>query len=202
MPVSALLTNLKEASDMKDIKHYSSLAKLFMYPSEQLKDDVDLCKDILADYGASAETKLEPFRRQVKERSLAYQQEYYTETFDVQPLSTLDIGYVLFGDDYRRGVFLVNIQREHILAGNDCGRELPDHLPNILTLLPMISDKDFVEELICSLMIPALAEMIRRFRKTENHYRSLLELLLSVMESDFPSSSYERFQFTLKTPVQ
>jgi nitrate reductase assembly molybdenum cofactor insertion protein NarJ len=109
---------------------------------------------------------------------------------------------ILFGDDYRRGVFLVNMQREHIMAGNECGRELPDHLPNVLTLLPLISDKAFVEELICSLLIPALTEMIRRFRKIENYYRSLLEILLCVMESDFPSSSYERFQFTLKNPVQ
>ncbi|MGE5419670.1 MAG: hypothetical protein ACM3UT_05760 [Chloroflexota bacterium] len=187
---------------MKDIKHYADMARLFKYPTEQLKNDVDSCGDFLAEYDESLEKKLEPFRQHVMEKTLAYQQEYYSETFDVQPVSTLDIGYVLFGDDYRRGVFLVNMQREHIMAGNDCGRELPDHLPNVLTLLPMISDKGFAEELICSLLIPALTEMIRRFRGAENYYRSLLEILLSVMESDFNSSSYERYQFTLKTPVQ
>lgn len=187
---------------MKDIKHYAILAKLFNYPSEQLDNEVDLCRDVLKEYSQDFETKFEPFLRHVKEKPLSYQQEYYSGTFDVQPVSTLDVGYVLFGDDYRRGVFLVNMQREHIMAGNECGRELPDHLPNVLTLLPLIRDKVFAEELICSLIIPALTEMIRRFRKTENHYRSLLEILLCVMENDFPSSSYERFQFTLKTPVQ
>lgn len=202
MPVSALLTNLKEVFKMKDIKHYAILAKLFNYPSEQLSNDVDLCREVLKEYSQDLETKLEPFRSHIKGKPLSYQQEYFTGTFDVQPVSTLDIGYVLFGDDYRRGVFLVNMQREHIMAGNECGRELPDHLPNVLTLLPLISDKAFVEELICSLLIPALTEMIRRFRKIENYYRSLLEILLCVMESDFPSSSYERFQFTLKNPVQ
>lgn len=202
MQVLALLKNRKEVSDMKNLKHYPVLAKMFLYPSVELKRDVGLCRDILAEYDPSLAARLEPFSEHVTRKPLAYQQEYYTGTFDVQPVSTLDIGYVLFGDDFRRGVFLVNMQREHIAAGIDCGKELPDHLPNILSLLPKITDAAFAEELICSLLIPALTEMVNRFRKKENHYRTLLEILLYVLESDFPSSSYEKFQFILREPVQ
>ena len=45
-----------------------------------------------------------------------------------QVLATLDIGYVLFGDDYKRGELLANLNQEHRKANNDCGTELADHL--------------------------------------------------------------------------
>lgn len=187
---------------MKDLNHYRTLSFLFRYPSAELRENMERCSGILGCYSPELVRKIEPFINHVLTKTLEFQQEYYTSTFDVQPVSTLDIGYVLFGDDYKRGVFLVNIKREHAKAGNDCGTDLPDHLPNVLTLLPMIKESELAEELICSLLIPALTEMISRFRKTENHYRSLMEILLYVMEQDFPVSSYERFQFTLKTKVE
>ena len=46
-------------------------------------------------------------------------EEIYTRTFDVQAITTLDVGYVLFGDDYKRGELLVNLNNEHTKAGND-----------------------------------------------------------------------------------
>lgn len=187
---------------MKNVDHYATLAGLFRYPSKGLKKAVVSSQEILLRYDPGLITVMKPFFDHVTTQPLAVQQEYYTGTFDVQPVSTLDIGYVLFGDDYRRGVFLVNMKAEQAKAGNDCGSELPDHLPNILTLLPLMSDRDLAEELVCSLLIPALTEMIRRFRKTENHYRALLEILLAVMEKDFPSTAYERFHFSIKTTVK
>ena len=187
---------------MKDLNHYQSLSILFRYPSGELRENIEKCNAILESYSPDLVRELESFRAHVRSKTLEFQQEYYTSTFDVQPVSTLDIGYVLFGDDYKRGIFLVNMKREHIKAGNDCGTDLPDHLPNVLTLLPLIKENELAEELICSLLIPSITEMISRFRKTENHYRSLLEILLYVMEQDFPASSFERFQFTLKTKVE
>jgi nitrate reductase molybdenum cofactor assembly chaperone len=187
---------------MKDLNHYRTLSILFRYPSSELRENIKNCTMILERYSTDLLSRIEPFINHVNNQTLEFQQEYYTSTFDVQPVSTLDIGYVLFGDDYKRGVFLVNIKREHIKVANHCGTDLPDHLPNVLTLLPMIKESELAEELICSLLIPALTEMISRFRKAENHYRSLLEILLYVMEHDFPSSPYERFQFTLKTKVE
>ncbi|HEX2968649.1 MAG TPA: hypothetical protein VHO46_06055 [Bacteroidales bacterium] len=188
---------------MKELSHYPVFARLLRYPTSELGNDINTCREILLrKYDPGIVTGLSDFSRHVTETPLAFQQEYYTGTFDVQPVTTLDIGYLLFGDDYRRGVFLVNMQREHIKAGNDCGKELPDHLPDILNLLPLISDPAFTEELVCSLLIPALTEMIVRFRKKENHYRGLLELLLKIIENDFPDSEYERFKFNTRHRVE
>lgn len=187
---------------MKNLNHYPILGRLFRYPTEDLVKNIEEAREALMNRDPGLVAEMEPFFTFVSEKPLAVQQEYYTSTFDVQPLTTLDIGYVLFGDEYRRGVFLVNMQREHINSGNDYGKELPDHLPDILNLLPRISDEVFAEELVCSIMIPALEEMIRRFRNRENHYRILLEILLAVMKADYPSSDFEKFRFGVKTKVQ
>lgn len=195
MPDSDSLINLKEDYNMKNLYHYSILADLFRYPSEKMKDKIAIWRKTIYGFDPELIMKLEPFISHITDHPLSLQQEYFISTFDVQPLCTLDIGYVLFGEDYRRGDFLVNMKKEHIKAGNDCGSELPDHLTNILTLIPRISDADLAEELIYSLIIPALHEMIFRFKKGDNLYKGLLEILVTVMVTDYPESRFERFSF-------
>lgn len=177
-----------------DLRHYSGISNILRYPSGKLKDEILFLKETLNSYDPLLITKLQPFSDFVNTTPLSIQQEYYTSTFDVQPVSTLDIGYVLFGDDYRRGIFLVNMKKEHIKAENDCGSELPDHLPNILTLLPLMTDEKLAEELVVSILIPALAEILLRLGATGNHYKGLIEILIEMMETDFSDSSFERFQ--------
>jgi nitrate reductase molybdenum cofactor assembly chaperone len=183
---------------MKDLTHYNLLAEMFRYPSDDLKAYSEKWRDIITLCDASLIGKLNLFLTHINERPLAFQQEYYVSTFDVQAMCFLDIGYVLYGEDYKRGIFLVNIKKEQIKAENDCGSELPDHLPNILTLLPKISDGDLAEELIYSLLIPALNELILKFRDTTNLYKGLLEILMRIMETDFPVSSFEQFTFNIR----
>lgn len=195
MPDSDSLINLKEDYNMKNLNHYSILAHMFRYPSEKMKDKIVPWEKIIYGYDPELILKLEPFISHITDKTVSLQQEYFISTFDVQPLCTLDIGYVLFGEDYRRGDFLVNMKKEHIKAGNDCGSELPDHLTNILSLIPLISDAVLVEELIYSLMIPALHEMIFRFKNGDNLYKGLLEILVTIMESDYPVSRFEKFSF-------
>lgn len=183
---------------MKDLTHYKILAEMFRYPSEDLKAYSGKWKDITSLYDDSLTPKLDLFITHINEKVLSQQQEYYISTFDVQAMCFLDIGYVLYGEDYKRGIFLVNIKKEQIKADNDCGSELPDHLPNILTLLPKISDPDLAEELIYSLLIPALHEMILKFRDVQNLYKGLLEILVKIMETDFPVSAFEKFTFNTR----
>ena len=96
----------------------------------------------------------------------------------------MDIGYVLFGDDYKRAELLSHLTREHKQVGNDCGVELADHLPNVLRLIPRLIDSELVAELVSEILVPALMLMIREFdpslleKKNENyqkHYKTLIE---------------------------
>jgi nitrate reductase assembly molybdenum cofactor insertion protein NarJ len=102
----------------------------------------------------------------------------------VQAIATLDIGYVLFGDDYKRGEMLANLNREHLAAKNDCGTELADHLPNILRLMSLLKDEELIEDLAYAIVGPALLEMIGEFdpgrleKKNESyrkHYKTLID---------------------------
>lgn len=184
--------------DMKNLNHYTLLAELFRYPSDNLKTYLEKWIDIVVLYNPELIPKLDLFAVHINEKPLSFQQEYYIRTFDVQASCFLDIGYVLYGEDYKRGIFMVNIKKEQLKVSNDCGSELPDHLPNILTLLPKLQDKDLAEELIYSMLIPAIHEMILKFGEGTNLYKGLLEILVAIMESDYPDSNYEKFDFSVR----
>jgi nitrate reductase assembly molybdenum cofactor insertion protein NarJ len=137
------------------LKHYTILAEVFRYPEKRRTKVVSGLMEIVNKLIPEMNTTVKSFVEHVQHKSIPAQQEYFIATFDIQALCFLDIGYVLYGEDYNRGVFLVNMKNEQEKAGVDCGSELPDHLPNILTLLPKLQDEKMAEEMICSILIPA-----------------------------------------------
>jgi nitrate reductase molybdenum cofactor assembly chaperone len=187
---------------MRDLGHYAILAGMFSYPSERENQRTADLRNIVMKYAPDLSNYLESFISHIENKKVEYRQEYFVSTFDVQPLCCLDIGYVLFGEDYRRGQFMANLRMEHRKAGNDCGKELPDHLPVILNLLPKLADEKFAEEIVWSLLIPAVNEMITGFRSDGNHYKGLLKILLAIMNMDYPVSEFERFPVRKKERVK
>lgn len=164
-------------------EHYGRLAELFDFPGPEYvvrgRELVDwLCKNY-----PDAADEAGRFLDAIAEKTLD-QQELHTRTFDVQSITTLDIGYVLFGDDYKRAKLLSHLAREHKQVDNDCRGELADHLPNVLRLIPKLSDAELVAELVREILVPALTLMIREFdpermeKKNANyqkHYKTLIE---------------------------
>jgi len=133
---------------MKLLSHYHTVADLFDYPDLEYPQRVRKVIDLLDGSYPAAVAELERFLELLPAQELRTMQELFTRSFDVQAATTLDIGYVMFGDDYKRGELLANLNREHLAVENDCGRELSDHLPNLLRLLSKIKDKDFADELL------------------------------------------------------
>lgn len=169
---------------MKLLSHYHSVADLFEYPDLEFPQKVRKVIDLLDGSYPEAVTELERFLELLPGEELRTMQELFTRTFDVQSATTLDVGYVLFGDDYKRGELLANLNREHLAVENDCRNELADHLPNLLRLLAKIKDKDFADELVQEIIEPALTVMISEFapgrleKKNEaykKHYKTLIE---------------------------
>ncbi|RKY91157.1 MAG: hypothetical protein DRQ01_08140, partial [Ignavibacteriae bacterium] len=78
-------------------------------------------------------------------------------------ITTLDVGYVLFGDDYKRGELLVNLNREHREAANECSDELADNLFNLLSLLPKMQNHSIRDELVEIIIMPGLIKIINEF---------------------------------------
>ncbi|MBV6494198.1 MAG: hypothetical protein LDLANPLL_02229 [Turneriella sp.] len=147
------------------LEHYRQIAKLFDFPGpEYVATGAEVHATLREGY-PDAEFELKQFLAGIPSETLAHQ-ELFTRTFDVQAITTLDVGYVLFGDDYKRAELLSNLTRTHILVGTDCKGELGDHLPNILRLIPSLPEAEGEEilfELVSEILVPALMLMVREF---------------------------------------
>jgi nitrate reductase assembly molybdenum cofactor insertion protein NarJ len=143
---------------------YQLLAKLFVYPGTNYTDEVREVQNYLdLNFTEAAETLL-PFTNFVESSTIHTLEELFTRSFEVQAVTTLDLGYLLFGDDYKRAELLVNLNREHNTVNNDCGNELSDHLPNVLRLLPLLNDEELRAELVNLVVAPALMKILDDFR--------------------------------------
>jgi nitrate reductase assembly molybdenum cofactor insertion protein NarJ len=193
---------------MKDLSHYDDLAIVLDYPTSTYLDDVERAKEMLAERYPRAAEQFERFYELVPRGDLDTRQELYTRTFEVQAIATLDVGYTLFGDDYKRGALLANLNGEHRKAENPCITELADHLPTVLRLLARTADEEFRHELVTELVAPAVRRMILEFvpeqlptkdllykkhyktvidvdEKTRTIYGSTLQALYEMLRVDF-----------------
>lgn len=198
-----------------NIDHYRLMAGLLDFPEQKLKENANQVQTFLDSRYPDVSDNFRPFCELVNNISVDDIQELYTRTFEVQAVTTLDLGYLLFGDDYKRAELLVNLNREHNTIGNNCGHELADHLPNVIRLIAMIEDDELRMELLRKLIIPGLKKMISEFDpeklriKNEvyvKHHKTLIEVaehigtiyqkplvtLLAMIEQDFALTEDEK----------
>ena len=147
----------------KNINHYEKLAQLFQYPKANYKEKVEVAETVLSELYPETLKTFKQFSDFVSNSSLDEITEIFTRTFDVQAITTLDVGYVLFGDDYKRGELLVNLNREHREAANECTDELADNFSNLLSLLPKMQNHDIRGELVEMIIMPGLTKIINEF---------------------------------------
>lgn len=198
----------------ESFEQYSKLSGLFAYPQPGFQKTVHDVQLFLDEHYPRAGAELKIFSKFVAGTSQEILEELYNRSFEVQAATTLDLGYVLFGDDYKRGAVLVNLSGEHKEAGNDCGHELADHLPNILRLLYKMNKTELRIELVQKIIAPALRKIINEFEphKLEKknavykkHHKTLIErseefgliyqyplkAVYKVLESDFEITEVE-----------
>ncbi len=178
--------------------HYQLLSYLFRYPDNEYIFQIEQCQDFLHSHYPDAGELLLAFTSFVQETPFHALQELYTRAFDVQAICSLDIGYNLFGEDYKRGAFLVQMNKEQNKAQNSCNGELADYLPNVLTLMAKSSDEEFVHDFVEEMLKPALKKMIREFipANAESKEKMYQEKLKTVI--DWPKNSKGIFQRPLQ----
>ncbi len=200
---------------MKNMNHYNHLANLFRYPGENYTDRVKACANLIKHSHPEAYEQLVLFLNIIESKTAIEIEELFGKTFHIQAICYLDLGYVLYAEDYKRGEFLVQMKNEQRKVDNDCGVELADNLPNALTLLPLLEDEDFREELAVRMYIPALKTMVKEFdtarialktkvRKkkqkviiledmADKHaYQYAIQAALIVLQTDFKNNKYEK----------
>jgi nitrate reductase assembly molybdenum cofactor insertion protein NarJ len=206
---------------MRDLRHYILLADLFRYPDGRYVRRVNACQALLDEKYPEAGARMEVFSKFIHACDEDGREELYTKTFDVQPICYLDLGYVIFGEDYKRGAFLLHMQSEQHAHENECGTDLPDNISNVFTLIAKHPEQGFVEELAVKIIIPAVKKMIAEFdsarvelklkvlRKLHkaiiqedlnqgNVYRNCFEAILKVLEQDFQGVTLESPEKTIQ----
>jgi len=168
---------------------YLLFAELLDYPDDSLPQRVEESSRELATAYPKATERLESFRCSQQELGIARLQEVYTSTFDLQPECTLNLGYHLFGEDQRRGMFLAKLKELFQQAGVETARELPDHLCYLLRYVAARPASDESSAIISDCLLPAASKIVQGMNEKSNLYRPVLEALLLWLEGESRSET-------------
>lgn len=198
---------------MTNREHFNHLANLFRYPDDNYKKNVVACGEYLKKNHPLAFESYSPFLKFIEDHDFHRIEEVFGKTFHIQAICFLDLGYVLFAEDYKRGEFLVRMKDEQRRVNNDCGMELADNLPNVLTWMAKCEDPLFLKEFGVRIMIVSLEKMLEEFEQArmelkdkvrkkkqkvilmedmENKhiYKFAIQAALDVMKENFKGISY------------
>lgn len=156
-----------------------TLALAYQYPrSGSTKDLWERVKDLPR---SRAKDLLERFLRAFSELKLSEREELYTRTLDLTPLTAPNVGYAVYGEDYRRGRFMAELNAEYAKLEIDTSNEIPDHLIPVLRYLAVTEEP--LPELL-QLLEPALHQIIHTLKTLEskNLYLLLLEATLEALK--------------------
>lgn len=160
---------------------YDSLAGLLTYPDADFFDRLAECRTLLAGQ-AEASTLLERFLGEIHGSSTEDLEELFTQTFDLDPICSLDVGWHLYGENYSRGEFLVKMRQAMREHGVEETTELPDHLTHVLAVLCRLEARQ-ADRFTMDQVLPALKKMLAGLRGKDSPYEHLLETIHSVLLS-------------------
>ena len=158
---------------------YSLFANILDYPEHSIEKSIDDCGVELAVSVPEAHAQLMDFHTAIAQKSLGQLQECYTNAFDLRPECTPNLGYHLFGDDGRRGVFLAELKGRMEARGIAPGIELPDHIVLILRYLDVAEEE--LPPVIEDCLLPAVSRMVEVLDPSGNPYEQALRALLSLL---------------------
>lgn len=121
---------------------YASLGRMLDYPEgkERILTDSDTVNGVLCASGM--DHLLDHFSSFVETSTLERIQEEYVATFDFNPAVAPYLGHHLFGDNRRKGAYLIRLKQEYGHHGFvPAGNELPDHLPRVLGFLAVLAER-------------------------------------------------------------
>lgn len=158
------------------------LAALLAYPEEGYLRQLEMAHRALAEEYPGAACHLTEFTQAVGSLKIEELQELFTRTFDLNPICAMEVGWQLYGDEYKRGEFLVKMRQ--ILAPHDLAPsvELPDHLTRVLPLLERLSPEGALP-LACEYVNPAVHKMLAGLEGKVNPFENVLKAVSEVLDS-------------------
>lgn len=158
-----------------------AVARLLRYPDESTVQSAELLFVVLQGELDEAALNAARFGAYVDKHDLSEVEEAFTRTFDINPMSALEVGWHLFGEEYARGMFLVRMREEMRKYAIPESVELPDHLSHVLAIvaaMPEHESRKFVQACVQ----PAVEKMKLALADKESPYRSVIECLASILK--------------------
>jgi len=157
------------------------IAGLLAYPETEYRERIEAAREALAGEPAAARHHLAEFASAVRNLSTEQLQELFTRTFDLNPVCVLEVGWQLYGDEYKRGEFLMKMQQSLAQHGLLSSSELPDHLTRVLPLLDCLPPEEG-RALTCEFLVPAVRKMVAGIEGKQNPFEHVLKAVSEVLE--------------------
>ena len=156
------------------------LAALLAYPGEGYFEEAELCRQALAETHPEAARHLAGFTEAVRGLTTEKLQELFTRTFDLNPVCALEVGWQLYGDEYKRGEFLVRMRQTLSRYDLPPSVELPYHLTRVLQLLARLAPEE-AEPFARHFVAPAVAKMLAGLEGKGNPFEGVLRAISNVV---------------------
>lgn len=151
---------------------YDALARMLDYPAEKngLQTDYDVVCEFLM--GHELDCPLSLFADFAAASPLAALQEEYVATFDFNPATAPYLGHHLFGDNQKKGGYMIRLKQEFIRYGySPAGNELPDHVSVLLGFLAHLARQEengVRRPLIAEGVLPGIERLDAAFAERRN----------------------------------
>lgn len=185
-----------------DPRVFDLFADLLEYPGPGLLQAARECEASVGRVNPEAAAPLRQFGAFVEATPLGRVQEIYSATFDLDATYHPYVGYHLFGETYKRSVFMLELRERYRAQGFVVEHELPDHLAVLLRFLARHGESSLAGELAHEALVPALDRMTgkarsagyeedepagpRHAKSSDRPYRGLLEALRLVLRTAAP----------------
>jgi len=186
-------------------KLYSCFARMLEYPAGGTLQAALIAQGLLMDEDPESAARLKEFHDYAASLPPGRLEEVYTGTFDLDAACHPYVGYHLFGETYKRSIFLVELKsRYKAQSFTFSDNELPDHFAVVLHFLAATPDDTQVEEIVRDAMLPVLDRMTGRVKsagfdedadaekpkveeesKKRTQFHGVLEALRSVLQDQF-----------------
>jgi nitrate reductase molybdenum cofactor assembly chaperone NarJ/NarW len=156
-----------------DLLHVLSM--LLHYPDEELFNRLDeIASATDRSHPADVRSAIQSFIGELETHSLIQNQERYTAVFDIDPATTLNMTYHVFGDNEKRAAALAHLQHNYEQAGWErITGELPDYLPMMLEFLSICPHPEHTEPVWQCLQ--GMQPLVARLEKKAPVYAALLQ---------------------------
>jgi nitrate reductase delta subunit len=167
---------------------YASLARLLDYPvgKERLAEDTAVVSAFLEN--ERLDCAIAPFAAFVAASPLATVQEAYVATFDFNPTTAPYLGHHLFGDNQKKGGYMIGLKQEYARHGfTPTGNELPDHLPMVLEFLAHLARENrngTRQPFIAESVLPGLERLANVFADRESPWKPVVAAAHTLCAAD------------------